>query len=75
MQHMRFSGESMYSRSKQRLDIQRARQLVTMSLATLASGQFLTSAWIVLRLDNCKDHNLVMPHRPNDLSIYTLKKL
>ena len=35
MQHMRFSGESMYSRSKQRLDIQRARQLVTMSLATL----------------------------------------
>lgn len=37
MPHMRFSGESMYSRSKQRLDIQRARQLVTMSLATLGT--------------------------------------
>ncbi|QNJ13054.1 hypothetical protein SynA18461_00399 [Synechococcus sp. A18-46.1] len=27
----------------------------------------------MLRLDNCKEQNLVMPHRPNDLSIYTLK--
>lgn len=37
MQHMRFSWESMYSRSKQRLDIQRTRQLVTMPLATLGT--------------------------------------
>ena len=64
-------GAWTYSRSKQRLDIQQAQHLVTMSLVNFVT--VLLFGLVKLCLECSKKHNMVWLLRPIDLGIYTLE--